>query len=93
MIKKDPNIKSLHSELNLTLDKPATYSIQVIGYLGENWSDRLGGMMITSSSQEGMRPITTLSGPIVDQAALLGVLNALYNLRLPLISVECLDIN
>ena len=35
--------------------------------------------------------MTTLEGQLVDQAALFGVLVALYNMRLPLISVECLD--
>jgi len=34
--------------------------------------------------------MTTLTGELIDQAALLGVLNALYNLRLTIWSVECL---
>jgi hypothetical protein len=33
-------------------------------------------------------PVTILTGELVDQAAVLGVLNVLYNLRLPLISVD-----
>ena len=80
-------------EYDLTVDKPATYCIRVVGHLDENWSARLGGLEIDSSSPEGKRAVTTLSGPIIDQAALFGVLKALYDMRLPLLSVECLEIN
>jgi hypothetical protein len=65
----------------------------VVGYLDENWSDRLGGLTINSSNQEGRKAVTTLSGPLIDQAALFGVLKALYDLRLPLLSVECTQVN
>jgi hypothetical protein len=34
-------------------------------------------------------PVTELSGRLLDQAALLGVLRRLYDLRLPLLSVTC----
>jgi len=77
----------------LTVDKPATYCIRVVGYLDENWSVRLGGLKINPSTQEGKAAITSLSGPIIDQAALFGVLKALYDMRLPLLSVECLEVN
>ena len=80
-------------ECDLTVDKPAMYCIRVVGYLDEHWSTRLGGLDINSSKNEGKREITTLSGPIIDQAALFGVLKALYDMRLPLLSVECLEIN
>jgi hypothetical protein len=80
------------NDLKLTIDKPATYCIQVIGGLDQSWSDRLAGLTITSSDEEGMQAITTLSGAIIDQAALFGVLKALYDMRLPLLSVECLEI-
>lgn len=73
----------------LTIDKPAMYCIRVVGYLDENWSDRLGGLKIYSPSQEGKTAVTTLTGQVIDQAALFGVLKALYDLRMPLISVVC----
>jgi hypothetical protein len=76
----------------LTIDRPAIYCIRVVGYLDENWSARLGGLKIEPSDQENRKALTTLSGPIIDQAALFGVLKALYDMRLPLLSVECLDI-
>lgn len=75
------------------MDRPATYRIQVAGYLNKNWSDRLGGLTINSTNPEEKQSITTISGCILDQAALFGVLNALYDLRLPLLSVECLRVN
>jgi hypothetical protein len=34
-------------------------------------------------------PVTELTGQLMDQAALYGVLVTLYNLGLPLLSVEC----
>ena len=77
----------------LTVDKSAFYCIRVAGYLDSNWSNRLGGMEISAASQQGTPMVTTLSGSILDQAALFGVLKALYDMRLPLISVECLEIN
>lgn len=77
-----------HKELRL--DMPATYQIRVQGYLPESWSDRLGGMMVIPSGQAADEaPETTLTGCLLDQAALFGVLNALYDLHLPLLSVEC----
>jgi len=54
------------------------------------WSDRLGGFVITSAEDaEYGSTVTTLEGSVLDQAALLGILNTIYELRLPLISVQC----
>jgi len=78
---------------DLRVDKPATYCIRVVGYLDENWSARMGGLKIKSTVPEGKRAVTTLSGQIIDQAALFGVLMALYDMRLPLLSVECLAVD
>jgi hypothetical protein len=69
---------------------PATYRISVQGDLPESWSDRLGGMTIAVITEADQAPVTTLCGPLRDQAALLGVLNTLYDLHLPLLSVECM---
>jgi len=63
-----------------------------LGSLDKSWSKRLGGLTICSDNAERTNGVemTTLTGELIDQAALLGVLNALYNLRLTLWSVECL---
>lgn len=86
-MKRNVNEESLK---DLTFGGPATYRIRIKGGLDERWSDRLGGMIITTSKVGDRKPVTTLVGPLLDQAALLGVLNALYDLHLPLFSVECL---
>lgn len=68
-------------------DSPAIYQIRVWGRLDESWSDRLAGMHITVSQMENHPPITKLTGTLIDQATLSGILNRLYDLGLPLISV------
>lgn len=70
---------------------PATYSIHVDGFLDESWSERLAGMKIKTNERKNLPPVTTLSGQLADQAELLGVLNALYNLGKSLMAVERLD--
>ena len=74
----------------LTLDGPATYRIRVKGHLDSGWSDRLGGLAISRSGEGDEPVVTTLYGQLLDQAALAGVLNALYGLHLPILSVEYL---
>jgi hypothetical protein len=74
----------------LTLDRLATYEIQVPGQIGPNWSDWVEGMTITVENASDGPPVTTLTGT-VDQAALHGLLRQLYSLGLPLISVTCVD--
>jgi hypothetical protein len=74
------------------LGKPACYRFAFQGCLDDSWSDRLAGLSITASSRGEQAPVTTLVGRVLDQAELLGVLNSLYELHLPLLSVELLTI-
>jgi len=76
--------------MELTLDTPATYRIRVKGYLDSSWADCLSGLTISQSAQGDEPVVTTLYGQVLDQAALAGVLNGLYGLHLPLLSVEYL---
>jgi hypothetical protein len=69
-------------------DQPAVYSIRVRGRIDPSWSTRLEGMVIHPSSDDLGSPATTLEGEINDQSALAGVLNTLYELHLPVLSVE-----
>jgi hypothetical protein len=80
-----------HSQ-SLRLHEPATYQIIVEGRLDQDWSDCLQGMTISTKGTEDRQPKTTLIGQLVDQAALLGVLNTLYNLGVSLVSVERLSV-
>ena len=73
-----------------TLDRPATYQVQVPGELDESWSNWIQGMTITVEWESEELPVTTLTGTF-DQAALHGVLRRLYSLGLPLISVNCIE--
>ncbi len=76
---------------NLTFDGRAVYRIRVQGRIKASWSDRLEGMTITVQTVETGPPVTTLVGELGDQASLVGVLNTLYELHLPVLSVECLN--
>ena len=74
-----------------TLDQPATYQIKVPGHLDESWSEWAGGMTITVENGDEGPPATTLTGAVVDQAALQSLLRRLYSLGLPLISVNWVE--
>ena len=74
------------------LETPAICRIRVQAHLGGSWLGRLGGMVITSAFKENGHVVTILEGFLLDQAALSDVLNAIHELHLPLLSVECLDI-
>ena len=58
--------------------------IRVKGQLDEHWSDWFEGLTITHTDQNE----TVLTGPIVDQAALHGLLAKLRDLGLPIVSVN-----
>ena len=64
-------------------DDAAIYHIRVQGQLDESWADWLGGLTITPQPDE----VTLLSGSIIDQAALHGILDRLYGLNLTILSV------
>jgi hypothetical protein len=63
------------------------YAIRVEGLLDDHWSQWLDGM--TMAHEEGA--ITRLEGPVIDQAALHGLLNKLRDLRLPIVTVQRLS--
>ena len=80
-----------HHPADIEFGGPATYRIVVQGSLDDNWSNRLGGMVISITDRGGQRPHTTLVGPIRDQAELAGVLETLYSLHLTILKVETID--
>ena len=79
------------SREKFTFDGPGNYRIRVQGFLDQKWSERLGGMYITINHREDRKTLATLVGRLQDQAELAGVLNTLYEMHLPLLSVEYLD--
>lgn len=74
-----------------TMERSAFYRIRVEGSLSPDWAGQLGNMNITESRNVGSDIETTLEGRLPDQAALTGILNTLYDLRLPVTSVDCLE--
>ena len=71
--------------------EPATYRINVLGTLDKKWSDYCGGMMIEHDILLDQYPMTTLTGRLIDQAALIGVLNSLYDMGCSILFVECVE--
>ncbi len=75
---------------HLTFDSPATYQILVHGSIAARSTEYLEGMSIRQLAPSGEPPVTALEGELLDQAALAGVLNTLYDMHLPVVSVQCL---
>jgi len=63
--------------------QPMIYQIRLKGHLGRQWTDWFGGLSITLEDNGD----TLLAGPVVDQAALHGLLRKVRDLGLPLLSV------
>jgi hypothetical protein len=64
------------------LDQPMVYQIRVKGHLGRQWTNWFEGLTITLEDNGD----TILTGPVVDQAALHGLLRKVRDLGMPLIS-------
>ena len=75
------------NEINSGSEKtqPLVYQIRIKGYLGRQWTDWFGGLTITLEDNGD----TLLTGPVVDQAALYGLLKKVRDLAMPLLSVIC----
>jgi hypothetical protein len=67
--------------------EPIVYQIRLKGHLDDQWADWFGGLAITLEENGD----TLLTGPVVDQAALFGLLKKVRDLGLPLVSIDCVD--
>ena len=76
--------------MNAKTKYPATYRILLRGFLDKTWSDRLGGLTISTTSEDD-ESFTILEGSLEDEEALSGVLNTLHDLGYSLLSVDCLS--
>ena len=63
--------------------EPERYEIRIKGHLDDKWADWFEGLTITREDNGE----TLLTGPVVDQAALHGVLRKVRDLAMPLLSV------
>ena len=70
---------------NATIDpgEAIIYEIRLKGHLGGEWTEWFGGLTLTLDDNGD----TLLTGPVVDQAALHGLLRQVRDLGMPLISV------
>ena len=66
---------------------PLVYQIRIKGHLGREWTEWFAGLTITIEDNGE----TFLIGPVVDQAALHGVLRKVRDLGMPLLSVVCFN--
>ena len=64
-------------------DQPMVYQIRITGHLGRTWTDWFEGLTISLEDNGD----TLLTGPLVDQAALHGLLKKVRDLGMPLVSV------
>ncbi len=64
---------------------PGLYEIRLKGHLDQRWASCFCGMTITLEDKSD----TLLTGPVIDQAALHGMLRRVRDLGIPLISVIC----
>jgi hypothetical protein len=64
--------------------EPGLYEIRLKGHLNNRWADWFEGLTITLEEDGN----TLLTGPVIDQAALHGVLKKVRDLGLPLVSVS-----
>lgn len=69
------------------MQTPPTYQIKLEGHLSPLWEAEFEGFTITLVENG----VTCLTGPVIDQAALHGLLRKIRDLGLPLISVTRLQ--
>ena len=66
-------------------DEPLVYQLRIKGHPNRHWSDWFGGVTIIALDNGE----TLLTGAVIDQAALHGLLTKVRDIGLPLVSIEC----
>jgi hypothetical protein len=69
--------------------QPMVYHIRIRGHLGSEWTDWFEGLTLTREDNGD----TLLTGPVVDQAALHGLLRKVRDLGMPLLGVSRVELS
>ena len=72
----------------LSLCQPASYQIEVVGHLDVNKATWFEGLTLACGYGEDGTPITSITGEVMDQAALHGLITVIRDLGLPLLAVN-----
>ncbi len=75
-------------EQTINFSSPANVRIEVNGIIDEGMSDYLGGLTISHYTTPYKAQISCLEGTVLDQAALIGILNTLYEMRFTIFKLE-----
>ena len=67
------------------------YQIKVQGQIDPSWSEWFSGIEVSTDAGGEDKFVTSLTGPVEDQAALRGILNRLWDLNLTILSVIQLE--
>jgi hypothetical protein len=75
----------------LNMYDPAVFAIRIQGEIGKDWAEYFGARTISMEQGVAGSLVTILTTEPVDQAGLIGLINHVNMLGLPLVSVECLS--
>ena len=81
----------MSNESNPIIDpnQPTIYQIRIRGHLGHQWTEWFDGLTITQEEDGD----TLLTGPVIDQAALHGLLKKVRDLGMPLLSIDSVKLD
>jgi hypothetical protein len=68
-----------------------TYEIRIRGWIDRHWTAWFDGLTMRHEGLEDHAPLTVLTGPVADQAALRGILCRIWDLNLTVLSVVRVD--
>jgi len=77
---------------DLPPDKPALYEIRVRGALDKTWCSLMDQMSLSVVRGDAGQPVTVIRVTVQDQAALAGLLDALFTLNTTVLSVEAIEV-